>query len=223
MLTRRSLLGALPFACATAAAWSRLTKEGDRFLEDLSHRSFLFFWEQANAGTGLVRDRALAYNAAPDRRAIASSAATGFGLTGLCIAAERGWIPRAQASRRVLATLRFYGEKSVHEHGWFYHFVDSATGARVWNCELSTIDTALLLAGVVPRARSLALLKTCSTYFAQTGFRNLPIGGASPQRVGRCHHVDIPTALPLALTRWARSTWVRRGHGGRLTCLLRVA
>jgi hypothetical protein len=49
----------------------------------------------------------------------------------------------------VLATLQFYAESSVHEHGWFYHFVDATTGRRVWNCELSSIDTALLLAGAL--------------------------------------------------------------------------
>jgi len=148
-LTRRAFVGGIPLALSAAAVGRRLTKEEDQFLEDLSHRSFLFFWEQADPGTGLVRDRALADSATPDPRVWASSAATGFGLTALCIAAERGWIARAQARDRVRATLRFYGDKSFHEHGWFYHFVDSATGARRGTTEVSTIDTALLVAGVV--------------------------------------------------------------------------
>jgi hypothetical protein len=149
MLTRRTLLGGLPFAVSAASAGRGLTKEEDRFLEDLSHRSFQFFWEQADPGTGLVRDRALADSGIPDQRRTASSAATGFGLTGLCIACERRWISRAQARERVLATLRYYAEKAVHEHGWFYHFVDSATGTRRGATEVSPIDTSLLLAGVV--------------------------------------------------------------------------
>src|SRR5258708_5329560 len=149
MLTRRSFLGGGLFAGAAATPSRRLTREEDQFLEDLSHRSFLFLWEQADAITGLVRDRALADSAKPDERAWASSAATGFGLTGLCIASERGWITRSQARERILATLRFYGEEAVHEHGWYYHFVDSATGTRRGATEVSTIDTALLLAGVV--------------------------------------------------------------------------
>lgn len=107
-LTGCTFLGGLPLFAA--AVGRRLTKEKDQFLEDLSHRSFLFFWEQADPGTGLVRDRALADSDAPDQRATASSAATGFGLTGLCIASERGWISRAQARERILATLRFYAE-----------------------------------------------------------------------------------------------------------------
>ena len=148
-LTRRALLSALPLACASAAIKPKLTKDEDQFLEDLSHRCFLFFWEQADPSTGLVRDRALADAAAPDPRTNASSASTGFGLTGLCIAAERHWISRNDARNRVLATLRFYAETSVHEHGWFYHFVETATGARRRTTEISSIDTSLLLAGII--------------------------------------------------------------------------
>jgi len=148
MLTRRSFLGGLPLAI-WAAQDHGLSKEQDQFLEDLSHRSFLFFWEQANPDTGLVRDRALADSSTPDPRVWASSAATGFGLTALAIAAERGWISQAEARERVLTTLRYYSEKAFNEHGWFYHFVDSATGARRGTSEVSSIDTALLLAGMV--------------------------------------------------------------------------
>ena len=131
------------------AAAKKLTRAEDDFLEDLSHRSFRFFWEQADAGTGLVRDRALVNSEGPDARKMASSAATGFGLTGLCIAAERRWLSRTDARGRVLATLRFYAEKSFQEHGWFYHFVDCSTGERHRTNEVSDIDTALLLAGIV--------------------------------------------------------------------------
>jgi hypothetical protein len=148
MLSRRAFVAGLP-AALSAAPRRRLTKGEDAFLEDLSHRCFQFFWEQADENTGLVRDRSLADSGAPDKRTIASSAATGFGLTAICIAAERGWISRDQTRRRTAATLRFYAEKSLHEHGWFYHFVDTATGERRWNCELSSIDTILLLAGII--------------------------------------------------------------------------
>jgi hypothetical protein len=147
MLTRRTFIGGVPLVLS--AAGRRLTKDEDRFLEDLSHRCFQFFWEQSDPGTGLARDRALADSETPDRRTWASSASTGFGLTGLCIAAERGWVPRDRARDRVLATLRFYAEKSLQEHGWFYHFVDCTTGARRGTTEVSDIDTALLLAGIV--------------------------------------------------------------------------
>ena len=118
------------------------------FIEDLEHRSFLFFWERADPQTGLVLDRAKA-DGSPDSRRVASIASTGFGLTALCIGAQHGWITRAQARARVLATLRFLSHKMPREHGWYYHFVDMRTGERQWKCELSSIDTALLLAGVL--------------------------------------------------------------------------
>ncbi len=140
-------------ASAQVPTTRHLAPEDHAFLEDLSRRSFLFFWEQADPETGLVADRARASGEAyPDThrsKNIASSAATGFGLTALCIAAERGWIDRKAARDRVRTTLRFYAEQSPHERGWFYHFVDRATGERAWRSEISTIDTALLLAGAL--------------------------------------------------------------------------
>jgi hypothetical protein len=131
----------------------KLSARDDAFLEDLSKRSFRFFWEQADPQTGLVADRARANGAPYDKshpsNNIASSAATGFGLTALCIAADRGWIDQRQARDRAVTTLRFYAERSPHERGWFYHFVDRTTGERRWKSEISTIDTALLLGGVL--------------------------------------------------------------------------
>jgi hypothetical protein len=130
-----------------------LSVSDNAFLEDLSRRSFRFFWEQADPKTGLVADRARAngmpYDKSHPSINIASSAATGFGLTALCIGAERGWVSRQAARERVLNTLRFYAERSPQEHGWFYHFVDRETGERRWRSEISTIDTSLLLGGVL--------------------------------------------------------------------------
>ena len=138
-------------ARTTVTRPSALSAEDDALLEDLSKRSFLFFWEQADPATGIVRDRSRT-NGSPvegTARDIGSIAAVGFGLSGLCIAAERGWVPRPQAVERVRSTLRFFADRQAQEHGWFYHFVNLRTGAREWNSELSSIDTALLLAGVL--------------------------------------------------------------------------
>lgn len=123
----------------------------DEFLDNLSRRSFRFFWEQADPNTGLVRDRARTDGTPHDERHrdVASIAATGFGLTALCIAAERGWVAREEALARARRTLAFLARDLPHEHGWFYHFVNARTGAREWRSELSSIDTALLLAGVL--------------------------------------------------------------------------
>jgi hypothetical protein len=128
----------------------------DAFLEDLSRRAFRYFLDQSNAKTGLVLDRAKVDGGAVERsRNVASIAATGFGLTGLCIAAERRWLSRDDARARATAGLRFIANELPQVHGWFYHFVDVETGERVWKCELSSIDTALLAAGVL----------TCGVYF----------------------------------------------------------
>ncbi len=124
-----------------------LKPSDDALLEDLERRGFLFFWEQADPTTGLVADRASA-DGGPIRGA-ASIASTGFGLTGLCIAAERGWITREQAHDRALLTLRALRDTVPNERGFYYHFVDPRTGKRDGQCELSSIDTALLMAGVL--------------------------------------------------------------------------
>jgi hypothetical protein len=113
----------------------------DAFFEDLERRTFNYFWETANPANGLVPDR---FPSAPD----SSIAAVGFGLTAYPIGVERGYIAREAACARVLATLRFFAGMH-HEHGFFYHFIDLKSGARMRRCEVSTIDTALLLAGVL--------------------------------------------------------------------------
>jgi hypothetical protein len=121
------------------------------FLEDLQQRSFNYFWEQADPQTGLAPDRARMDGSAldEDHRGVASIAATGFGLTALCIAADRGWINQSQARERTRSTLRFFAHRAFQEHGWFYHWLDAKSGERRWKSEVSSIDTALLLAGVL--------------------------------------------------------------------------
>lgn len=136
-----------------AAATQRFTlsAEDDALIEDLSKRSFQYFWEQADPSTGLVLDRARTDGSPHDaeHRNVATIAATGFGLTALCIAAERGWIPADDARQRARNTLVFLRDRMPHEHGWFYHFINARTGAREWRSEVSSIDTALLLAGIL--------------------------------------------------------------------------
>jgi hypothetical protein len=151
-----------PGACATrglpadsrgqiARQQPALSHEDDALLEDLSKRSFLFFWEQADPQTGIVRDRSRTNGSPVDGNArdVGSIASIGFGLSGLCIAAERGWVPAPAAVARTRTTLRFFAERMEHQRGWFYHFINIRTGAREWASELSSIDTALLLAGVL--------------------------------------------------------------------------
>jgi hypothetical protein len=156
-ITRREALarvGAILFA----------VRPGGTLLEDLAKSGFLYFWEAADPNTGLVKDRALA-DGQPDARRIGSIAATGFGLTALCIGAERGYLEKRRIEQRVLATLEYLWEHLPHHEGFYFHFVSVATGAREWKCELSSIDTGLLICGVLmcgqywPDSRIRALAK----------------------------------------------------------------
>jgi hypothetical protein len=127
-----------------------LSKLDTDLVDDLSRRGFRYFAEHTDPRTGLVMDRAPA-NGGPEKRpnqlGIASIAATGFGLTAFCIAADHKWISRDTARQRVVAALRFFALDAPQEHGWFYHFLDANTGQRRWKSEVSS--TALLLAGIL--------------------------------------------------------------------------
>ena len=136
------------------AAWSSsptLTSPVvDPFLIDLQERTFRYFWDTANPKNGLVPDRY-------PSKSSSSIAAVGFGLTTYPIAVERRYVTRAQARQRVLATLRFLrnapqgpqAEGTAGYKGFYYHFLDMKTGTRSGSSELSTVDTALLLAGAL--------------------------------------------------------------------------
>ncbi|HKN82763.1 MAG TPA: glucoamylase family protein, partial [Pyrinomonadaceae bacterium] len=112
---------------------------------------FRYFWEQADPNTGLEPDRARmdGLTLPAIHQNVASIAATGFGLTALCIAADRNWVDQVQVRERARNTLRFFDARAFQQHGWFYHWMDAKTGERRWNSEVSSIDTALLLAGVL--------------------------------------------------------------------------
>ncbi len=125
-----------------------LAPEDDAFLNELEHANFLYFWEQASPETGLVRDRANVRT--PDERnSISSIAATGFGLTALSIAHQRGFLTYVPARDRVLATLGFLWNKLPNHRGFYFHFADMNTGERLWDSEVSSVDTAILLCGVL--------------------------------------------------------------------------
>ena len=124
-----------------------LSPEDDKFLDDLERANFLYFWEQCNPETGLIKDRANVR--AKDTTVAASVAACGFGLTAICIAEKRGYIPYAEARLRVLQSLVFLWRKLPTHRGFFYHFADINTGERMWDSEVSSVDTAILLCGIL--------------------------------------------------------------------------
>ena len=123
-----------------------------RLLAEVQYRAFRFFWEKSNSTTGLTYDRAPNTGTEP-KEPVASIAATGYALSSLPIAVEHGWVSKHAAYDRALLTLRYVHDRFANEHGWYYHFIDPRTGARVWNCELSSIDTALLLLGALEAGR----------------------------------------------------------------------
>ncbi len=117
------------------------------FVDELERRALLYFQEQTDDISGLTYDRASTKGG--QSHAPASIAATGFALTVWCIADHRHWLVTNEARRRVVKTLKFILTNVPNERGWIYHFVDARTGARMWECEASTIDTALLLHGAI--------------------------------------------------------------------------
>jgi hypothetical protein len=130
---------------------SRLLSDDDlAFLEDLEHSACLFFSEQADPSTGQVLDRATNKNPTGelDSHFVSSIAATGFGLTALCISDRRGYFPTDRLKKQVINTLQFH-LKMPNEHGFFYHFNDVKTGKSLINSEVSSIDTAILICGVL--------------------------------------------------------------------------
>ena len=126
---------------------SYLTPRDDAFLEELEKAIFQYFWDQTNPTTGLTRDRCNVRSS--DNGILGSIAATGFGLTALCIGEKRGYVSFTQARERVINCLRFLWKKLPNEHGFFYHWANINTGERLWQAEFSSIDTSILLCGIL--------------------------------------------------------------------------
>jgi hypothetical protein len=132
-----------------------IAKSDDQLLERLARAAFSYFVEHADPVTGLIADTSR-------RDSPASIAVVGFALSCYPIGVERNWIARAEAANRTLKALRFFWNSrqsadadATGYKGFYYHFLDLRTGRRVWNCELSLIDSTLLLAGIL----------TAATYF----------------------------------------------------------
>ncbi|MGB7847836.1 MAG: glucoamylase family protein [Candidatus Acidiferrum sp.] len=123
------------------------TGTDDQLLDEIQRGSFQFFWNETNPTTGQVKDRAFLNG--NDTRTMSSIAATGFGLTALCIGDSRGYAKTLDITNRVRNTLQFLLQQMPNVRGFFYHFVDMNTGQRWAQCELSSIDTSLLLCGVL--------------------------------------------------------------------------
>ncbi len=137
-------------ACVAPLARPANAETTDAILDSLQYGAFRFAWDQANPTNGLIRDRS-------QPGSPCSIAAQGFGFSAICIAVDHGWVSRSDAAARVLTALQTFwnGPQGpalsgmMGYKGLFYHFLDLSTGVRTWSSELSTIDTALLLAGIL--------------------------------------------------------------------------
>jgi hypothetical protein len=181
-------------ARVSSAGISLLSDESllDRFQE----RAFRYFVECVNRENGLVPDTTRPHYPS-------SIAVVGFALTSYIVGVERGWIGRDEAALLTLTALRFFHGSEQSEQpdatgykGFFYHFLDLRTGRRVWQSELSMIDSALLIAGVV----------TAATYFA---------GATDSEREIR----DLAETLHGRIDwRWAQNSGVTVTQGWKPEC-----
>jgi len=130
------------------AAAQALTTEA--LLDTLQQTAFDYFWNEANPSNGLIKDRSTSTSPC-------SIASLGFGLSAICIGIDHGWVTREAGRDRILTALQTLWDGPqgsgasgyIGYQGFFYHFLDMNTATRTWDCELSTIDTALLFAGIL--------------------------------------------------------------------------
>ena len=146
---KRFLLSALACPVALSLSYGQISTEA--LLDTIQHTAFDFFWQEANPSNGLIRDRG-------PGNAPCSIASVGFGLSAICIGVDHGWVSREAARDRVLTTLNTFWTPSLQgggvdgymgNFGLYYHFLDMNTATRTWDSELSTIDSGLLLAGIL--------------------------------------------------------------------------
>jgi hypothetical protein len=126
-----------------------LTEDEINLLDSVQYYSFLFFINERNEQNGLVKDRSASWSPA-------SVASIGFAIPSYAVGVERGWMSREDAASFTLAVLKFFYNSSQSSDtnvtgykGFYYHFLKMNSGIREWNCELSTIDTGLLMMGII--------------------------------------------------------------------------
>ncbi|MGB8358535.1 MAG: glucoamylase family protein, partial [Bacteroidales bacterium] len=126
-----------------------LTADEASMLDSIQQRTFLFFLNERHPEWSIIKDRAAVW-------APASIASTGFGIPSFAVGAERNWITRGQAAQMTLDILNFFvssvqsaDTSGTGYKGFYYHFLRMNSGTRAWKCELSSIDTGLLMMGII--------------------------------------------------------------------------
>ena len=184
-----TLVAAKPAVVSTANSADKTLPPA---LQELQQRTFRYFWNTADPITGLVPDRY-------PTPSFSSIAAVGFALTAYPIGVERGYVTREAARERVLKTLRFFHSAPQGDaksgtagfNGFFYRYLDMKTGTRSGDIELSTVDTALLLGGML----------FCQSYFDGQHPEEVEIRRLAEDIYGR---VDW---------KWAQARGAAIGHG----------
>lgn len=174
----------------TVSACSLTSKNTDRVPTPIENSvqstALLYFLENSNPHTGLVRDVAENFRPTSDTNRVASIAATGFGLAVVVHAATRGLVTEEFAQDYARKVLTFTRDNVLRRKGWFVHFVDWETGERMWDSEYSTIDTALFLAGALYAAAiypNTDIAKIAHQLYADTDFiDSMTNGGALPNK-----------------------------------------
>jgi len=174
----------LSLLLAPTLLFSSAPLKGEPLLDELQKRAVAFFWNESHPKTGFTKDRAANFKDKDDYK-IASCASTGFAMAAYPIGVERGWLKREDALKRARVTMKALISGHDQEHGWFAHFIDWETGKREWKCEFSTIDTGILLSGLLAAERYWrdpeltkdynAIMKRVDWKWAMTD------GGAKPQ------------------------------------------
>jgi len=150
VIMKKSLMHIALFLALGLPLFAAPFKDQETMLETIEQRTFNWFWNSTNPENGLVPDRT------PEKH-FSSVAAIGFGLTSIPIGIERGYISREEGIDRILTTLHFLknlpqGDDAVLDSGYkgfYYHFLHMDSGKRYQQVELSTIDTALCMMGVL--------------------------------------------------------------------------
>jgi hypothetical protein len=145
---RRLILILAAAVLGAGEARAQITEEA--LLDSLQRTAFQFFWREANPANGMVKDRSTPTS-------VASIASVGFGLSAITVGIDHGWITREQGRQRVRTTLETFwngpqgtaASGTIGYKGLFYHWLDMNTATRTWDSELSSVDTALLLAGIL--------------------------------------------------------------------------
>jgi hypothetical protein len=218
--------------------------DDEAFVDLVQRTAFDYFWYEANPQNGLIKDRS-------SDASLSSIAAVGFGLSALTVGLDRGWISREAGRERVLTTLEFLWQSpqgpqadATGYKGFYYHFLDMHTGRRVHGAELSTIDTALLLGGVLhvqqyfdqpdateAKIRALAndlyrrvewswmqvrLAKICHGWSPETGFLPYDWGGYNEAMILYVLALGSPT-FPITPEAWAAwtSSYIWQTHYGQ--------